>query len=109
MSNKNLRHINAPPLSTNTFARIKETTRGCNRLTMRPFNFANFSCEICKRMSPPSWETIWSAYKAITKYISHESGRTKEPVEAARKKFESMYFDQDVDTLNKAHQAASAI
>ena len=58
---------------------------------------------------PASRGTVWSAYQAVTEYISHDSGRTKDPVEAARKRFESMYFGQNVDTLNKAHQVALAI
>ena len=35
-------------------------------------------------------------------YIIHDSGRTKEPVKAAKKRFESMYFGQNVKTLNKS-------
>ena len=58
---------------------------------------------------PASRGTVWAAYQAVTEYISHDCGRTKDPVEAARKRFESMYFGQAVDILNKAHQVALTI
>ena len=35
--------------------------------------------------------TAWSAYQAITEYISHESGRAKDPLDAARQRLESVY------------------
>jgi len=41
--------------------------------------------------------------------VDQSSGRTKDPVEAARKRFESMYFGQAVDILNKAHKMALTI
>ena len=53
--------------------------------------------------------TAWSAYQAITEYISHESGRAKDRTDSARRRFESLYWGQASTTIAKAHQEALAI
>jgi len=53
--------------------------------------------------------TSWGAYQAVTEYISHESGRAKEPTDAARKRLESIYWGQSSELITKAHQHALAI
>jgi phage/plasmid-like protein (TIGR03299 family) len=50
--------------------------------------------------------TAWGAYQAVTEYISHESGRTKDPTDAARKRIESIYWGQASDAITRAHQNA---
>lgn len=50
--------------------------------------------------------TTWGAYQAVTEYISHESGRSKDPIDGARKRFESIYWGQASDQLTKAHEQA---
>jgi hypothetical protein len=34
-----------------------------------------------------SYWTAWAAYQAVTEYLSHEAGRSKESTDAARKRF----------------------
>lgn len=50
--------------------------------------------------------TAWGAYQAVTEYISHESGRAKDPIDAARKRLESIYWGSASDQLTKAHEYA---
>jgi phage/plasmid-like protein (TIGR03299 family) len=58
---------------------------------------------------PASRGTAWGAYQAVTEYITHESGKSKDPTEAARKRLESMYWGQAHETINLAHTAALAM
>lgn len=53
--------------------------------------------------------TAWSAYQAVTEYISHESGRAKDPLEATRLRMESIYWGQGSIAISKAHQEALAL
>jgi len=53
--------------------------------------------------------TAWGAYQAVTEYISHESGRTKDPTNAARKRLESIYWGSASDQLTKAHEYAMSM
>ena len=53
--------------------------------------------------------TAWGAYQAVTEFMSHESGKSKDPTEAARKRLESMYWGQAHETINLAHSAALSI
>ena len=53
--------------------------------------------------------TVWGAYQAVTEFITHESGKSKDPTEAARKRLESMWWGQAQETINLAHTAALAI
>ena len=53
--------------------------------------------------------TVWGAYQAVTEYISHESGRAKDPIEASRQRLESVYWGLAGERISKAHQAALSI
>ena len=53
--------------------------------------------------------SVWGAYQAVTEYITHESGKVKNPVEAARKRMESIYWGSSADVITKAHAAAMTI
>jgi len=53
--------------------------------------------------------SAWGAYQAVTEYITHESGKGKNPVEAARKRMESIYWGSSADVITKAHAAAMTI
>jgi len=53
--------------------------------------------------------TAWMAYQAITEYISHESGRSKDPIDAASKRFESIYWGQAAELVRNAHTEALAL
>jgi len=53
--------------------------------------------------------TAWSAYQAVTEYMSHESGRAKDPTEATRQRLESIYWGLASDRLMAAHENALAI
>jgi phage/plasmid-like protein (TIGR03299 family) len=53
--------------------------------------------------------TVWGAYQAVTEFITHESGKSKDPTEAARKRLESMWWGQAQETINLAHTAALAM
>jgi len=58
---------------------------------------------------PASKGTAWGAYQAVTEYITHESGRTLNSVDAARKRFESAYWGQNTAVLTSAHHKAMAL
>ena len=53
--------------------------------------------------------TAWAAYQAVTEYLTHEAGRTKDPVLAARQRFESLYWGPSAERIAKAHQSALSI
>jgi phage/plasmid-like protein (TIGR03299 family) len=53
--------------------------------------------------------TAWSAYQAVTEYLSHESGRAKQADQAARQRFESLYWGTSADTIQRAHLLAMTI
>jgi phage/plasmid-like protein (TIGR03299 family) len=50
--------------------------------------------------------TAWAAYQAVTEYLSHESGRNKDPDLAARQRFESLYWGKSAETIKTAHVKA---
>lgn len=50
--------------------------------------------------------TTWGAYQAVTEYISHESGRTKDPTDSARKRLESIYWGTASARIEEAHETA---
>lgn len=53
--------------------------------------------------------TAWAAYQAVTEYLSHEVGRSKDPELAARQRFESLYWGPSADRIAKAHRSALSI
>jgi len=46
----------------------------------------------------------WAAYQAVTEYLSHEAGRSKDPDLAARQRFESPYWGPSAERIAKAHR-----
>ena len=50
--------------------------------------------------------TAWSAYQAVTEYLSHEAGRAKQADDAARFRFESLYWGKSAETIRLAHTVA---
>ena len=58
---------------------------------------------------PSSLGTAWGAYQAVTEYISHESGRAKDPNDATRQRLESLYWGQASERITKAHSFALAM
>ena len=71
-----------------------------------PSIFQKFAGEAIGMDLTASRGTAWGAYQAVTEYISHESGRTKDPTDAARKRIESIYWGQASDAIARAHQHA---
>ena len=53
--------------------------------------------------------TVWGAYQAVTEFITHESGKSKDPTEAARKRLESMWWGQGYKAISIAHEKALSI
>jgi phage/plasmid-like protein (TIGR03299 family) len=53
--------------------------------------------------------TAWGAYQAVTEYMSHECGRAKDPLDAARQRLESVYWGQGSGIITRAHQQALTI
>lgn len=53
--------------------------------------------------------TAWGAYQAVTEYITHESGRSKNSIDAARKRFESAYWGANTTILSNAHLKAMSL
>ena len=53
--------------------------------------------------------TSWAAYQAVTEYLSHEAGRSKDPELAARQRFESLYWGPSAERIAKAHRSALSI
>jgi len=58
---------------------------------------------------PSNQGTAWSAYQAVTEYLSHEAGRTKQATQAARQRFESLYWGKSADVIQSAHSLAMTI
>jgi len=74
-----------------------------------PFVLQKFEGDAIGSDLSASRGTAWGAYQAVTEYISHESGRAKDPINAARKRLESIYWGSASDQLTKAHQFALTI
>ena len=53
--------------------------------------------------------TTWAAYQCVTEYLSHEAGRSKQTEQAARQRFESLYWGKSADLIKTAHTAALSI
>ena len=58
---------------------------------------------------PASRGTAWGAYQAVTEYISHESGRAKDPKDATRQRLEALYWGKLSETIANAHTFALAM
>lgn len=56
-----------------------------------------------------SHSTAWAAYQSVTEFLSHEAGRSKHADQAARQRFESLYWGNAAVRIQTAHEAALAI
>lgn len=52
--------------------------------------------------------TYWAAYNAVTEFLTHDAGRSKDRAKAAADRFESLYWGPSASTLTRAHNAALA-
>lgn len=52
--------------------------------------------------------TYWGAYQAITEFLTHDAGRSKDRVKAAADRFESLYWGPSAQILTRAHTVALA-
>jgi hypothetical protein len=52
--------------------------------------------------------SMWGAYQAVTEYLSHDAGRSRDPIEAARQRLEGLWFGKAAATLTQAHELALA-
>lgn len=50
--------------------------------------------------------TYWGAYQAVSEYLTHDAGRSKDAIENARQRLESIWWGTAANTLTKAHQLA---
>jgi phage/plasmid-like protein (TIGR03299 family) len=50
--------------------------------------------------------TYWSAYNSITEFLTHDTGRTKDPVKAAANRLEALYWGESAELLTRAHNSA---
>jgi phage/plasmid-like protein (TIGR03299 family) len=50
--------------------------------------------------------TAWTAYQAVTEYLSHDHGRSRNPVEASRQRLESLYWGASSNRIDSAHKLA---
>jgi phage/plasmid-like protein (TIGR03299 family) len=53
--------------------------------------------------------TAWAAYQSVTEFLSHEAGRTKQSDQAARQRFESLYWGKSAGIIKLAHLEALTI
>ncbi len=53
--------------------------------------------------------TAWAAYQSVTEYLSHEAGRLKNEEQAARQRFESLYWGKSSEIIQKSHILAASI
>lgn len=58
---------------------------------------------------PASCGTTWAAYQSVTEYLSHEAGRAKQTDQAARQRFESLYWGKSAELIKTAHMVALSI
>jgi phage/plasmid-like protein (TIGR03299 family) len=75
-------------------------------LTSWPSLLSKFEGEAIGADLRASNGTAWSAYQAVTEYLSHEAVRSKEPDQAARQRFESLYWGPSSERIAKAHLSA---
>jgi phage/plasmid-like protein (TIGR03299 family) len=57
---------------------------------------------------PGARGTYWGAYNAITEYVSHDAGRSRDPIESARQRLESLWFGKGAELTDRAHSLALA-
>ena len=60
------------------------------------------------RPAPGVLGSKWAAYQAVREHLSHDSGRSRDPIEAARQRLEGLWFSKAAATLTQAHELALA-
>jgi len=124
-----LRAMAATPCTTTQFRRYVETLfadqlrgsingRRGDATTSRPRRLedlpaweslaAKFEGEAIGSDIPGVQGSMWGAYQAVTEYLSHDAGRAKDPIEAARQRLEGLWFGKAAATLTDAHGLALA-
>ena len=83
--------------------RVLEDLPGWSSM-QRKFNGEAIGIEL-----PASRGTAWAAYQAVTEFISHESGRAKDPKDATRQRLEALYWGKASETITNAHSLALAM
>jgi len=97
--------------SVNDLRGIKTTARPkhVKDLSAWPSLLRKFEGDAIGSDLPASQGTAWGAYQAVTEFITHESGRAKDPREAARQRFESVHWGSASNRIITAHKHAISI
>lgn len=53
--------------------------------------------------------TMWGLYNAITQYLTHDSGRSKDPIEKARRRLEGLYGGAGSARIERTREASFAL
>jgi phage/plasmid-like protein (TIGR03299 family) len=57
----------------------------------------------------PADRSVWNLFQAITQFETHEAGRLKDPVAAARVRLESLWGGESAQRIDRARQACLAL
>jgi len=71
---------------------------------VRKFNGEAVGCDLRQVRG-----TAWSAYQSVTEYFSHEYGKSADPIEASRKRLESLYWGASSERIISAHKFAMMV
>jgi phage/plasmid-like protein (TIGR03299 family) len=52
--------------------------------------------------------TVWAAYNAVTEFLTHDAGKSKDPNKAAAARLEAIYWGDSAERLTLAHRVALA-
>lgn len=52
---------------------------------------------------------MWGLYNAITQYLTHDSGRSKDPIEKARRRLEGLYGGAGSARIERTREASFAL
>lgn len=57
----------------------------------------------------PSDRSVWNLFQAITQFETHDAGRLKDPVAAARARLESLWGGESAQRIDRAREACLAV
>ena len=57
----------------------------------------------------PADRSVWNLFQAITQFETHEAGRLKDPVAAARARLESLWGGESAQRIDRAREACLAL
>jgi hypothetical protein len=57
----------------------------------------------------PSDRSVWNLFQAITQFETHDAGRLKDPVAAARARLESLWGGESAQRIDRAREACLAL